>query len=314
MGWLTGWLYRKSVTLSRASGAVTNYQMRLLVGESEGAIGEDVDCGGKCRTDFNDLRFTTSNGTTLLDYWIESITGTSPNQLATVWIEFDSIGTSATTFYMYYGKSDATSYSNGDNTFPFFDDFSGTFPGTKWTGDTSFASIVSGALRCKGNTSNVEKIIKSASQSGYPNQRLRARVTLYAQNHSYFGLGDYHVARIFWATFQGFDTFDGSNYSWVTSNFTTGSYKILDILIRATVNSRWFMDGSERLNSPKTTHPPNQSMGVWISLKTTSDVTVLDIDWVFLSQYVNNGIEPAWGSWGSEESELPGSKFVAWIN
>ena len=113
MAWLSGYDYRKSVTLSRASGAVSNYQMKLLVGESSGATGEDVDCGGLCLSTFNDLRFTTSDGATLLDYWIESVTGTTPNQLATVWIEFDSIGTTATTFYMYYGKADASSVSNG---------------------------------------------------------------------------------------------------------------------------------------------------------------------------------------------------------
>lgn len=123
MSWLSGWPYRKSITLSRASGAVTNYQMKLLVGESSGATGEDVDCGGLCLASFNDLRFTNADGSTLLDYWIESITGTTPNQLATVWIEFDSIGTSSTTFYMYYGKADAPAVSNGANTFIVFDDF-----------------------------------------------------------------------------------------------------------------------------------------------------------------------------------------------
>ncbi len=123
MAWLSGWGYRKSVTLSRASGAVTNYQMKLLVGESSGATGEDVDCGGKCLASFNDLRFTSTDGTTLLDYWIESISGATPNQLATIWIEFDSIGTSSTTFFMYYGKLDASAASSGANTFIFFDDF-----------------------------------------------------------------------------------------------------------------------------------------------------------------------------------------------
>lgn len=123
MAWLEGWQFRKSITLSRASGAVTYYQMKLLVGESSGATGENVDCGGKCASDFDDIRFTTSDGTTLLDYWIESISGTTPNQLATIWIKFDSIGTDATTFYMYYGNSSVVAYSNGKATFPFFDDF-----------------------------------------------------------------------------------------------------------------------------------------------------------------------------------------------
>jgi hypothetical protein len=115
--WLQGWTYRKAVTLSRASGAVTNYQMRLLVGETSGASGEDVDCNGHVQADFDDLRFTTSGGATLLDYWIESITGTTPNQLATVWIKFDSIGTDATTFYMYYGNAGASAVSSITATF-----------------------------------------------------------------------------------------------------------------------------------------------------------------------------------------------------
>lgn len=116
-GWLQGWTYRKAVTLSRASGAVTNYQMRLLVGETSGATGEDVDCNGHVQADFDDLRFTTSDESTLLDYWIESITGTTPNQLATVWIKFDSIGTGATTFYMYYGNAGASGVSSITATF-----------------------------------------------------------------------------------------------------------------------------------------------------------------------------------------------------
>lgn len=130
------WKFRKSITLSRASGAVTNYQMKLLVGESSGATGENVDCGGNCKSDFSDLRFTNSaNGQ--LDYWIESITGTTPNQLATVWIEFDYIGTSATSFYMYYGKADASAVSNGANTFIAFDDFERGSNGDAVGGDWS---------------------------------------------------------------------------------------------------------------------------------------------------------------------------------
>jgi hypothetical protein len=143
MSVLSGWSYRKSITLSRASGAVTNYQMKLLIGESSGATGEDVDCGGNCLPSFNDLRFTTSDGETLLDYWLESITGTTPNQLATVWIEFDSIGTGATTFYMYYGNAGASSVSNGANTFILFDDFErgndGDAVGGSWT-------VISGSM------------------------------------------------------------------------------------------------------------------------------------------------------------------------
>jgi len=134
-GGLPGWSYRKSVTISRASGAVTNYQLQILIGESSGSVGYNVHCEGHILSSFNDLRFTTSDGLTLLDYWIEdtATTGTTPNQLFTVWVEFDSIGTGDTTFYMYYGNSGASAYSNGDNTFVLHDHFPGTnYDSTKW--------------------------------------------------------------------------------------------------------------------------------------------------------------------------------------
>ena len=118
MAWLAGYTYRKAITLNRASGAVTNYQMKLLVGESAGATGEDVDCNNHCNPGFNDIRFTKADGVTLLDFWFETSSGDSPNCLGTFWIKFDSIGTGDTTFYMYYGKTNPLtfSYYNGTAT------------------------------------------------------------------------------------------------------------------------------------------------------------------------------------------------------
>ena len=111
MAWLSGWNYRKSITLSRASGAVTLYQLKLLVGESAGSGTNDVHCAGHCQSGLQDVVFTNSDGQTLLDFWIEKFTGDSPNQVGTFWIEFDSIGTGATTFYMYYGKPVAYNFA-----------------------------------------------------------------------------------------------------------------------------------------------------------------------------------------------------------
>lgn len=164
--WLSGWKYRKSITLSRASGAVNNYQMKLLVGETSGAAGENVDCAGLCLSNFNDIRFTNSNGTTLLDYWIESITGVSPNQLATIWIEFDTIGVDATTFYMYYGNSSATSLSNGINTFPLFDNFDGGgLNNSIWS--VAGSPSLSSSILSFGAVSNCGIASKTAYPPGY---------------------------------------------------------------------------------------------------------------------------------------------------
>ena len=113
MAWLTGYVYRQKVPLKRVDGAVTDYQMLLTVnkgaGDSSGAViylkNHALSWEG---TVPNDLRFTKADGTTLLNYWIES----SDANTAKVWIKFDSIGTTDTDFYVYYGKSGDTTTSD----------------------------------------------------------------------------------------------------------------------------------------------------------------------------------------------------------
>jgi len=85
---------------------------------------DTVYLNGQCRTDFGDVRFTDSDGTTPLDYWMEDYTS---GDNATFWVELPSIPASpnTATIYVYYGKSDATTTSNGDNTFLEFHDFEG---------------------------------------------------------------------------------------------------------------------------------------------------------------------------------------------
>ncbi len=116
--WLTGYSYRKKITITGQAGAGTYYQVKLLVGESSGATGENFDLNSRCSSFPNDIRFTDNDGNTLLDYWVESTTGTTPNQLTTVWIEVaDSLESGTVDIYVYYGKSGGTSASNFDNTF-----------------------------------------------------------------------------------------------------------------------------------------------------------------------------------------------------
>lgn len=78
------------------------------------------------RADFGDIRFTDSDGTTLLDYWMEKMV---VGNYAVFWVEVPSIpaGPSNTTIYVYYGRADATTTSDGDKTFLFFDHFEGNY-------------------------------------------------------------------------------------------------------------------------------------------------------------------------------------------
>jgi hypothetical protein len=117
MAWLTGWTYRKAITVTNASA---DYQTKILIGKTSDAVGEDVDCGGNIADDFDDLRFTAADGSTLLDYWIESIADSGGTKLATVWVQNNA--TPDTTLYMYYSGTE-TAVSDGASTFIAFDDF-----------------------------------------------------------------------------------------------------------------------------------------------------------------------------------------------
>ena len=99
----TSWAYRKPITISGSTSDQTNYQVEVTVSFVT----------GKMNSDFSDIRFTSSNGTTLIDHWRESYTASST---ADFWVEVPSIPTSGTTIYMYYGNPSASSASSKENT------------------------------------------------------------------------------------------------------------------------------------------------------------------------------------------------------
>jgi len=325
MGWLSEWDYRKSINISRATGAVTDYQLKLLVGESSGATGEDVDCGGKCLSNFNDLRFTAADGTTLLDYWIETISGTTPNQLATVWIKFNTIGTSDTTFYMYYGNASAAAYSNGTNTFIIFDDFErgsdGDTVGGDWTDTTAGAAppLISTAQKYGGTRS--AKIYSYAD--GFPlpggmetavtasdNISIMFRIYKNPNGEPVFSHGDgsslqviawQNGGRLYYrdsswnevelapspaVSSEEWHLFEFNNFNWATNSF--------DLLIDEVIIG-------SGLVGPASTGENNKF--IFNSQNYNPGTNITWIDNFIVRNYRTT--EPAWGSWGSEENKPP---------
>ena len=143
MAWLSGWSKRKKITLTGgSSGAQTNYQLKLT-------ISYDSDM----QADFDDLRFTKSDGTTLIDCWLESKTDSTT---ATIWVEFLTTPANTVTedYYMYYGNSGVSSVWNIDNTFLFGDDFGGTLLDTnKWNLLAGDVTVSGGNLLLSGTSS-----------------------------------------------------------------------------------------------------------------------------------------------------------------
>ena len=115
MAWLSGWSYRKEISITGQSGAGTNYQAKLNIGDSAGG---DFHLEGHCTNFPQDIEVTDNDGTSLLKFWIEDITA-DPLKM---WVKVaDDLGSNQT-IYVYYGKSGATTNSNIENTFLFGDD------------------------------------------------------------------------------------------------------------------------------------------------------------------------------------------------
>ncbi len=279
MGWLTGWTRRKSITISHASGVVTNHQMRILIGESSGAAGEDVDCGGHCLSSFNDLRFTASDGETLLPYWIESITGATPNQLATVWVKFDSIGTSDTTFYMYYENAAAAAASSGADTFIDFVDNGATPDTDGWNSGTYRA----GDVACRARAMIPDSI------SDYSGIGLMTSANAYVRAERKDASANYSL----------WQNFNGTNYNdWSTTALGFDAIHIYELgrIATGTAKSLGWVDGASAGTS--TTYVPTGDVRISVSAN-------VQLYWAFMRNYRETG--PAWGAWGSEEISPFGS-------
>jgi hypothetical protein len=145
----SGWRYRKSVTISNSTSSLTDYQVLVTLDTLS------LISAGKMQSDCDDIRFTDSDGQTLLNFWLDSGCNTTSTQL---WVKVPSIPANSTkTIYVYYGNPSATSASNGRNTFNVFEDMSVTPLGTlknnayydstnKWVRLTTASGSINGEL------------------------------------------------------------------------------------------------------------------------------------------------------------------------
>ncbi len=119
--WDDDWHFRKQLSIGDAS---EDYQMLIKVWKEDGYDDVNsgvIDCEGHCNDDFTDIRFVDNDQETLLSYWIEDQSLDRADHFAYIWVKTPGSGT----IFMYYGNEDASSESDGDETFGFYDDFQG---------------------------------------------------------------------------------------------------------------------------------------------------------------------------------------------
>ncbi len=108
-----GWLYRKPVTIENEGSSIPWYQVLVKL-DSGNFDFSRAQAGGA------DIRFSHSDGTTLLNFWIES--WDSAAHLAYLWVRVPGIAPGETTIYIYYGNPVAGFASSGMSTFESFED------------------------------------------------------------------------------------------------------------------------------------------------------------------------------------------------
>ena len=118
------WTKRKRVTVSNADPTIyTNAVVEVA-----------INYDGDMQVDFDDIRFTSSNGVTELNFVREDYTLSTD---AVFWVEVPTVAADGdTAIYMYYGNGAATYAGVGTSTFVTYDDFEDDNIG-EYAGDTA---------------------------------------------------------------------------------------------------------------------------------------------------------------------------------
>ena len=299
MAWYnSSWLKRKAITLTGgASGAQTDYQVKLTV-----TYDSDM------QSDFDDLRFTKADGTTLLDAWMESYTVSTS---ATVWVETDTpANTVEADIYMYYDNSGASSDWDIQDTMLDGDDFLGSSLDTAiWNTQDCAVSVGSGELTLSSFTSahsryaggvlgkiliDASSVVEVRLKSVYTDDGVQSGLSnnYDLQTDDFFGvLLAYNNLDYGWQYNEG-NHAGTSSISWAADTY----YRYRNENYGTGVKS--YRDDVERTGSPLTTNVPNEQMYLSIGGDALHSPTI-KVDWIFARKYVAN---PATYEFGSEET------------
>jgi hypothetical protein len=291
VAWLSGWNYRKEITISSGS-ALTDYQISITVDTAT------LITAGKLLSNCNDINFTDSGGSTLLNYWIESGCNTSTTK---IWVKVPSITASPTdtTIYIYYGNSSATAGSNGVNTFILFDHFDGSSLDTsKWYNMSGYhngtISIASSIVTISGNSGGNYDNIQSVANAFTQNTTLEALIKFSNDGVQGYMAGgrdatiNNQVAAVSWS---GSPTKYWSNIiagietkATRTANFST-AYRKMRIDRNGTTSVIYYADGV--LESTVTLNVPIVDLQAAFYAKYNTNV--INIDYCFIRKYIATG-------------------------
>ena len=299
--WLEGWDYRRTIPITGSAGAGTLYQVPILVSY-------DSDM----QTDFDDIRFTDNDGSTLLAYWIESYVASG---YASVWVNVtDDLGSNQD-IYIYYGNSTVSTTSNGVDTFLFYEDWTDeninltrwdlqdSNGGVTWAaGGATHGTIATISANAGTAVYRIESDLHLASPFAF---RSRAHIesTVAASQRNVYGVGtawDVVEARSFIYSDEGSETFmvsdeDGNIDDQPMVNTYHDTYTVWDIT-RDADTATLIADGTPIESGDM--DPDDEATNAVIVYVRDSEYQVLS-DWILVRKFITS--EPASGAFGDEE-------------
>jgi len=292
---------------------------------------ETVYLNEHAQTDFDDVRFTDSDGTTELDYWLESKTD---SDTATFWVEIPTVSNlTDNIIYVYYGNATASSTSNGASTFPaLFDHFAGSAePPSGWSEnnihdnrvtwddlsadskykvfdftDTSaywHGNEIYKAVTFPTTFAVVSKLIVVCEDDNKPQHTSQLELWSGSVEKLYIGYVDAWIANIgqIRSSITGTDAFTGNSYG-------SDTY-ILEVRRDGTNIKTYWNDNLRQTKASTQTFDEVRFLHVGgASLSSSNPQT--ELEYVFVRKFVDP--EPTHGAWGSEESSKAWYDIATW--
>ena len=245
---------------------------------------------GKMRSDCGDIRFTDTDGSTLLSYWIESDCNTVSTK---IWVKIPSIPVGTNTIYIYYNNPTAT-YDNlvgGTNTFMFFDDFLGSSMDTsKWQRISSGGSttVSNSILDMWTTTSAYETWIAYNKYPVNSSAIVRFKISTDASTGAGVGLSsDGTSSYAVWEMWAGktWSIWNSPNQPTITRTADYSSYHTARINRVGTTSVDFYTDGVYDGNI--STYIPSSSFGGYLYITSRTNNVHLYVDWFAIAKYAS---------------------------
>jgi hypothetical protein len=277
---------------------------------------DEVYLSQHCRTDFGDVRFTRSDGSTLLDYWMEEKVD---GDYAIFWVKVaDDLSTNPATIYIYYGNPDATTTSNGENTFLFFDDFPGTsYDSNKWQVVGSPTITVSdGELKIQRDSYSgswsVHGLRSKTFQADEKRVIARAKTSVFSSacnveiHESYYSKGQANRAMFEYLTDNSIfiqcdrrDVGESFAVDTLASNVPVDTYYTFYLTRWGSSYLKGWLNGGYKGQVTSYVNDGSTYIGLFIDEWASHGTIIGTYDYIAVAKYVDP--EPSHGEWGKQE-------------